>query len=211
MNVRNLISQGEGEQLDFKNRISSETKIAKTLAAFANKSGGRLLVGISDDGKVRGLRTEEEERYTIERAATLFCKPIVDVHFEETVVEDKTVLIVYVAESETKPHFAMDEEKKWWVYVRVQDKSMLAGKVTVDVLKRSNKPNGVFISYSEKEKTLLQYLQEHERVALIDLCRHLQLSRRKTQKIVVNLTLAGLIQVNMTEKGEFYTAINEAV
>lgn len=211
MNIRNLILQGEGEQLDFKNRISSESKIAKTLVAFANNKGGKLLVGISDDGRVRGVKNEEEERFTLHQAATLFCKPIVDIHFQEAVIEDKIVLIAEVAESDTKPHFALDEQKKWWVYIRIKDRSLLAGKVVVDVLKRSALSDGVFISYSEKEKNMLQFIQSQDRVLLLDLCKHMKLSRRKTQKILVDLILAGLIRVNMSEKGEYYSAMPEAI
>src|SRR3546814_2454449 len=47
--IKTLILQGEGEQLDFKNRISNCAKIAKTLVAFANTKGGKLLVGVADD------------------------------------------------------------------------------------------------------------------------------------------------------------------
>ncbi|WP_028298106.1 AlbA family DNA-binding domain-containing protein [Olivibacter sitiensis] len=211
MNIKHLILQGEGERLDFKNKISSEVKIAKTLVAFANNKGGRLLVGIADDGTIRGVKNEEEERYTLNKAATLYCKPIVDIRFEEAFVDDKVVLIAEVSESDTKPHFALDEQKKWWVYIRIKDRSQLAGKVVVDVLKRSSLPDGVFISYSEKEKNMLEYIQTQEKVLLLDLCKHMKLSRRKTQKILVDLILAGLIKVSMSEKGEYYSAMPEAV
>ena len=50
MNIRKLILEGEGVTQDFKKRIASCEKIAKTMVSFANNKGGRLLVGIADDG-----------------------------------------------------------------------------------------------------------------------------------------------------------------
>jgi predicted HTH transcriptional regulator len=44
-----LIAEGEGDTLDFKKTISSASKIAKTIAAFANHKGGRLLIGVNDN------------------------------------------------------------------------------------------------------------------------------------------------------------------
>ena len=47
--ILDLISQGEGEQLDFKREISSSIRIAKSLSAFANHKGGTLLIGVNDN------------------------------------------------------------------------------------------------------------------------------------------------------------------
>ncbi|MFC6100655.1 AlbA family DNA-binding domain-containing protein [Olivibacter domesticus] len=204
MNVRATIIRGEGEQIDFKNKISNESKIAKTLVAFANNKGGRLLIGVADDGHITGVKNEDEERYILEKAANRYCKPVVDIKFEETFVDDKLVLIAEIPESDTKPHYALGEDGKWWVYIRVKDKSILAGKVVVDVLKRHAEPEGVLIAYTEKEKQLLSYLNDNEKVLLIDICKHLQLSRRKTQRLLVNMILAGIIKVDTTREAEFY-------
>lgn len=204
MNVRATIIRGEGEQIDFKNKISNEGKIAKTLVAFANNKGGRLLIGVADDGHITGVKNEDEERYILEKAANRYCKPVVDIKFEETFVDDKLVLIAEIPESDTKPHYALGEDGKWWVYIRVKDKSILAGKVVVDVLKRHAEPEGVLIAYTEKEKLLLSYLNDNEKVLLIDICKHLQLSRRKTQRLLVNMILAGVIKVDTTKEAEFY-------
>jgi len=203
--LKTLILQGEGEQLDFKNKISSCEKIAKTLVAFANSKGGKLLVGVADNGVIKGVKNEDEERYMLQRAGHLYCRPAIDLRFDEIYVDEKLVLLAEVAESDTKPHYALGEDQKWWVYVRVKDKSILAGKVVVDVLHRGSQPSGILISYTEKEKELLDYIHNHPKTHLPELCRYLNLSRRKTQRILVNLIIAGVIDVHSTQGEEYYT------
>src|ERR1700733_7994720 len=137
MNVKRLIFDGEGVSLDFKKTITSCEKIARTMVSYANNKGGKLLIGVADDGSIKGVKSEDEERYMITKAAHLFARPALEPVFEEVYVDDKLVLIVDIEQSSTKPHYALAEDGKWWVYVRVKDKSVLASKMVVDVLKRS--------------------------------------------------------------------------
>lgn len=206
MNIKSLIFNGEGVTLDFKKTITSCEKIARTMVSFANNQGGRLLVGVADDGRIVGVKSEEEEKYMITQAAHLFARPALEPVFEEVVVDDKLVLVVTIEESDTKPHYALAEDKKWWVYIRVNDKSVLASKIVVDVLKRSSRGDGVLLKYSENEKSLLKYLAENERITAPEYSKLFKLSRQKTNRILVNLVLTGLIQLHTTEKEEFYTA-----
>jgi predicted HTH transcriptional regulator len=64
MNVPELIHAREGKTLEFKRDLSSLQPILKTLVAFANTSGGTLVIGIQDDGVVVGIADplREEER-----------------------------------------------------------------------------------------------------------------------------------------------------
>lgn len=206
MNIKRMIFDGEGVTLDFKKTITSCEKIAKTLVAFANNKGGRLLIGVLDDGTIKGVKSEDEEKYMITRAATFFCRPTLEPVFEEVYIDDKLVLVAEIGPSDLKPHYSLGEDGKWWVYIRVKDKSMLASKIVVDVLKHSNNQDGVMIEYSSKEKGLLEYLHEQERITVKEYCDLLNLSRRRAQRILVNLVLSGVIRVHTTEKEEYYTA-----
>lgn len=204
--VKQMILEGEGVSLDFKKTIPSCTKIAKTLVAFANNKGGRLLVGVYDSGEIKGVRNEEEEKYLLTKAAHFYCRPALEPVFEEVYIDNKIVLVVSISESDIKPHYAMAEDNKWWVYVRVKDKSLLASKIIVDVLKGQTSPEGVLIEYSEKEKIVLRYLEEHESIAANDVGKIVKLPRRKAQRLMVNLILSGLVRVYKSEKEEYYTA-----
>jgi predicted HTH transcriptional regulator len=205
-NLKRLILEGEGVSLDFKKTITSCEKIAKTMVSFANNKGGKLLIGVLDDGTIKGVKSEDEERYMITRAAHFFARPALDPIFEEVYVDDKVVLIVEIEPSTTKPHYALADDGKWWVYIRVKDKSVLASKIVVDVLKRSDESQGVLIEYSSKEKALLEYLDINDRITVRQYCELLNMSRRRAQRILVTLVLSGVIRVHTTEKEEFYTA-----
>jgi len=206
MNIKKLISEGEGVSLDFKKTITSCEKIARTMVSFANNKGGRLLIGVYDDGTIKGVKSEDEERYMITRAAHLFARPALEPVFEEIYVDDKLVLVVDIKPSTEKPHYALAEDGKWWVYIRVKDKSVLASKIVVDVLKRSAQDDGVLIEYSTKEKALLEYLDANQRINVKEYCALLKMNRRGAQRILVNLALSGVIKIHTTEKEEYYTA-----
>jgi len=207
MNVKKLIFEGEGVSLDFKKTITSCEKIARTMVAFANNRGGRLLIGVADDGTIKGVKSEDEERYMITKAAHLFARPAIEPVFEEVYIDDKIVLVVDIPETNFKPYAALAEDGKWWVYVRVKDKSVLASKIVVDVLKRKSGNEGVLIEYSSKEKTLLEYLEKTARITVAECCDLLKVGRRRAQRILVDLILSGIIRINTTEKEEFYTAV----
>jgi predicted HTH transcriptional regulator len=207
MNIRKLILQGEGTTLDFKKTITNNEKIAKSLVAFANNKGGQLLIGVADDGSIKGVKSEDEERYMITKSAHQFCKPAIEPEFDEIYIDDKLVLVVKIAESDIKPHYALDENKKWWVYYRVNDKSILASKIIVDVIKKSSKANGQLITYTEQEKKLFEHLSLEGRITLKQFSKLTRSSYRQAQKILVSLILSGVIKPHTSDKEEFFTTV----
>ncbi len=198
------IQEGEGIQQDFKKTISSQIKIAKTIVSFANTRGGRLIIGVNDQGKITGIKSEEEI-YMIEGAAEFYSKPEIPVEFHLFEIQNKSVLVVEVPESNHKPHYAKDEEGKWWVYIRVNDQSVLASKIVVDVLKKETNQEDILIEYSSKEKALLQYLEKNQRITLNEFTKLVNISRRRASRIIVNLICSGIIRSHNTEQVEFYT------
>jgi len=205
MNIRKLILQGEGTTLDFKKTITNNEKIAKSLVAFANNRGGQLLIGVADDGSIKGVKSEEEERYMIIKSAHQFCKPAIEPEFEEIYVDSKLVLVAKIPKSDTKPHYALDENKKWWVYFRVKDKSILASKIIIDVLKQEHNHTGQLITYTEQEKKLMQYLSDEGRITLKQFSKLTRSSNKQAQRILISFILADLIQPHTSEKEEYFT------
>ena len=79
--IEQLITQGEHVHQDFKYQITDARKIARSISAFANNSGGHLLVGVKDNGSIVGV-SSDEEIYMIEQAAQMYCQPEQQVKFE---------------------------------------------------------------------------------------------------------------------------------
>ena len=202
--IEQLISDGEGERLDFKKEISSTNRIAKTIVSFANHKGGVLLVGVNDNKTISGVKVEEE-RFMLQQAATFFCKPEIELTINEWHLGKKTILEVVIPNGNDKPYYAKDEEGKWWVHIRVKDQSLLASKVVVEVLRRQASKENTIIEYSSKEKALLDYLSKHNRITVKEYCKLLNISRWRAIKILVNLVSIGVMRLHNTEKTEFYT------
>ena len=116
------------------------------------------------------------------------------------------MLVVDIPKSDTKPHYALDEHHKWWVYFRAKDKSLLASKIIVDVLKESNKDTGQLIAYADNEKKLLGYLAEHGRITLKEYSKLARSANKKAQKTIASLILTGILIPHLSEKEEYFTA-----
>ncbi|OQX79886.1 MAG: ATP-binding protein [Bacteroidetes bacterium 4484_249] len=201
--IHKLISQGEHQQLDFKFEIADSKKIAKTFSAFANTDGGKLLIGVKDNGKIAGIRSEEEF-YMAEAAATMYCKPTIDFESKEWIVESKKVLEVTIKKGENKPYFAENEDGKWLAYVRVNDRNILANRVLVNSWKRKNSPDGTYINYTQNERLLLEYLENNEFITLSKFKRIAGISLYKAENILTNFLSLDIIEIDISEKQVLY-------
>lgn len=206
--ITKLIQQGEHQQQDFKYCISDSRKIARSLVAFANTNGGRLLVGVKDNGRIAGVRSDEEY-YMIESSAKMYSKPPIEFTTQQHFVEGKTILEVIIEPSKEKPHFALDDEGKWWAYFRKDDENRLANKIMIEVWKRQKSPDGILITYSDAEKCLLDYLGTHEKISVGKFARIAHLSYLKAEQIIINFRLLNILTDCIGDSRIDYT-INKA-
>ena len=184
--IHALIAEGEHQQQDFKFEISDARKIAKTLSAFANTDGGKLLIGVKDNGKIAGVRSDEEQ-YMIEAAAGLYCSPEVNYTMQ-------TYLVVQIEESDRKPVYAKDETGKYLAYLRIKDENILATPVHLRVWQQSESPKGELIEYTEREQLLLNLLEENDRLSLNRYCRLAHLSRRAAEHLLAKFVRYDIVE-----------------
>ncbi len=196
--IKNLILQGEHQRQDFKFQVNDSRKIARTLVAFANTDGGKLLIGVKDNGVIAGIRTDEEY-HMIEAAAQMYCKPEIDFAYRSWKIDGKKVLEIDVPRAQTKPFFAQTDEKRWMAWVRVGDQNILADGILIKYWKRIKSPRGTFINYSEKEKLLLDFLTNNPTITLKKYYLLADLSKKDAEDIIVNLMIAGLIEMGQNE------------
>jgi len=203
-----LIEDGEGPEIEFKRKFSTPEKIAKEMIAFANTKGGYLLFGVDDDKKIFGIESEKSELELIDTAAKFYCEPEVDYKTEIVPIRDTDVVVIQVFESRTKPHKLIDENDKTStrVYIRLNDKSVIASKETVNILKHSNpdsKP--MILNVGELEKTLIDYLTDNERITVKEFKKLANISERRASRTLVTLVRAEVIRHHRMDNKEFYT------
>lgn len=204
--IHTLIQQGEHQQLDFKFEISDSLKIAKSFVAFTNTNGGKLLIGVKDNGNIKGIRSMEEF-YMAEAAANMYSKPAVEFETKEWNVEGKKVLEIIIPEGDEKPYFAENKDGKWLAYVRVGDQNILANRVWVNAMNRKQKPEGTYIIYSEKERLLLEYLEEHDSITVTKFRKISGLSRYKAENILTNFLALDIIEIVISERSIVYRQV----
>lgn len=205
--IHQLVTEGEHSHQDFKFEISDARKIARSISAFANTEGGRLLVGVKDNGKIAGIRSEEEI-YMIEAAATMYCQPQVEITTHTYTVEGRTVLKIDIGEASTKPVYAMDEENKPKAYIRIDDENILATPVHLKVWQHAKKEKGAFVSYTEKEQRLLDMLGERGCLTLNQCCRLCKTSRATMCRLLADFIRFGLVSPAF-QGHQFYFKLNE--
>lgn len=130
--IASLIEQGEHEHQDFKYAISDARKIARSISAFANNDGGRLLIGIKDNGVIAGVRNEEDI-FVVEQAAGLYCSPEVELRFTAFRCEGQLTVIRAEIEAAGKrrPVMAQEPDGRWRAYYRVADENIAAHPLMV--------------------------------------------------------------------------------
>ncbi len=206
--IHNLILQGEHQQLDFKFEISNARKIARTFSAFANTDGGTLLIGVKDNGNIAGVRSEEE-KYMAESAAQLYCKPQVKFTSKEWKINDKTVLEIIIPKGEELPYYAKNEDEKWLAYIRVKDQNILGNRIYVNALKRKQSSQGTYINYTDKEKLLLEYLENKPTISFSKFRKIARISPYRAENILTNFLALDIIEIDISEKQVIYRLSSE--
>jgi predicted HTH transcriptional regulator len=191
--IKKLIKSGEHQQLDFKFEISDSRKISKTLVAFSNTDGGTLLIGVKDNGKIAGVRSEEEF-YMVQAAAGMYCKPEISFESKRWVVNGKTVLEIIIPKGTNYPYFAQTEPDKWLAYIRVKDENILATAVHLKVWKNKTHDSGILMEYSGKVKKLMEYLEFYQSISVSKFCRTAFLPKSAAENILADLIYFGLIE-----------------
>lgn len=192
--IKKLIQAGEHQQLDFKFEISDSRKIAKTLVAFSNTDGGTLLIGVKDNGKIAGVRSEEEF-YMVQAAANMYCKPEIVFESKRWPIDGKTVLEIIIPKGTDYPYFAHTEPDKWLAYIRVKDENILATAVHLKVWRNKTHDRGISMEYSVKVKKLLEYLELNQSISLSRFCKTVFLPRAAAENIIADLIYFGLIEI----------------
>lgn len=138
MSIAELLKAEEGKTLEFKQDLSSPRNLLKTLVAFANTAGGRIIIGVVDKTREPvGFDNplDEEERLCNLIADSISPRLVPNV--EMTTVEGKTLLVIEVFLSNARPHYLRSEGPETGVYVRLGSSNRQADRELIGELRRS--------------------------------------------------------------------------
>ena len=186
-----LIREGEHQQQDFKYRVADACKLARSVSAFANTEGGRLLIGVRDDGHLSGVRSEEEI-YMMHQAAYKYCKPEASIKFDTYHVEGRTIVIATVPPSGRRPICALDEEGRLRAYIRIADENIVASPVHLALWREMQKPQGIMMTYDDSSRQLLGVMQNQ--LTLNQIVRISRLPRHKVITLLARLFRFGVVR-----------------
>jgi predicted HTH transcriptional regulator len=186
-----LIREGEHQQQDFKYRVADACKLARSVSAFANTDGGRLLIGVRDDGHLSGVRSEEEI-YMMHQAAYKYCKPEASIKFDTYHAEGRTFVVASVPPSVRRPVCALDEDNRLRAYIRIADENIVASPVHLALWRESQKPQGTMLTYDDDIRRLLSVMQSS--MTLNQIVRLSRLPRHKVITLLARLIRFGTIR-----------------
>ena len=206
--LEQLVELGEGISLEFKRRVPQPERIAKEIVALANTNGGRIVLGVSDDGTIEGFEHIAEQQFLLRQATEAHCTPPVEYSTERVVVGDqRDVVVVTIPESHNKPHVLSSETSKGEgpVYVRVEDRSVEATDETVEHLRRQQPDGSVTFEFGDTESLLMRYLDDYGRITVPQLAQLADISPERASQTLLRLTRADLLHLHPSEDGDYFT------
>ncbi len=206
--IRQWISKGEDERLEFKLKANHPEKIIRELVAFANTGGGYLIVGVSDDRKIIGVKYPDEARYEIGKAVEKYCRPALKLkYFILTTPDNRKLLIYQVPKGRKLPHFVVNASGERKAYFRIGENSIQASPELCAILKRSANPGNTAFTYGETEHMLMQILDREQTVTVDSFARKAGISRRKAADVLVLMVLANVIRIHPSDNGDKFSMI----
>lgn len=199
-----LIQEGEHQRQDFKYRVDDPCKLARSVSAFANTDGGRLLIGVRDDGMIAGVKSEGEI-YVMHQAAYKYCQPEASISFDTYHAEGRTVVVATIPPSEKRPVCAPDEDGRMRAYIRINDENIVASPVLFKLWQESQQPQGALVAYDEDIRRLLGVMEAP--LTLNWLVRLVRLPRPRVVALLAHLIRFGTVRWEFVDQEFLFSLV----
>ncbi len=206
--IKKLVLEGETDILEFKKKANFPEKIVKEIVAFANTRGGRLLIGVDDDGTVTGIKNYEEDIYSLNEAIANYCTPSIKYQLDVVKMNEKRAVLHYnIYESKYKPHYVKDgyQGKNRKSYLRLADRSIQASREMIEILKKRQHSKNIKVNFGEKERILMKYLGEHDKITLKTFSEIADIKRSIASKTLIWLVSANILEIEAREDEDIFT------
>ncbi len=206
--LKQLVAKGEGLRLEFKHRLPEPERVVREVTALANTCGGYLLIGIADDGKIRGVKDPEEEIYALNSALNQYCFPEVAVELERVKVSrTRTVVMVKTSVSPMRPHYVRSpNSRNQYVFVRFEDMCIEASREARKLMYSSPDAENVLIKLGAKERLLLKQLEQVGGVTVNGFAKYAKIHPGRASRIIVRMARAKILVHHIDLEEDYFTA-----
>ncbi len=198
MDITTLLQSQEGKSLEFKQDLSSHEGVLRTLVAFANTSGGTLVIGVED--KTKKILGIDEPLDMEERLANIISdgiSPRLVPNIEISPWRKTYLILIEVYPSNNRPHYLKSKGLEKGTYIRIGSTNRLADSIMINELQRITRSE----SYDEQPMPELNSEAIDFRVTseLFSEYRKLKKSDLETLKLIIKYqgrdvpTIGGII------------------
>jgi predicted HTH transcriptional regulator len=204
-----LLEAGEGLHVEFKRMVTTPTRFAHEMIAFANTSGGTILIGVDDDGAVVGVDSEKTEMGLVAEASE-FCDPPVVYSASIFSIGTTDVVCIEIPESACKPHFHTEsDEHGRKCYIRVGENSIQASREMIKVLQYRSSQKPVRLIVGEAERRLLLHFEKQDRITVGEFADLTNISTRRASRLLIRLVRTGILAIHSQEKSDYFSLVRE--
>ena len=121
-----LIGNGENSGVEFKRDDIRPEQLAKEIVALVNFQGGRVLVGVEDNGSISGIQRPDLETWIMDTVFGHYVHPMILPFYEEVNIDDEhRVGVISIAQGTSKP-YVVSQHGREDIYIRAGSTSRLA-------------------------------------------------------------------------------------
>lgn len=122
MNLLKDIQSGESKNIEFKLELPSSITLTKTVVAFSNTGGGKLIIGVNNQGEIVGLKPDVDIFELQDKITSIIyetCYPNVLPDIYTTTIDYLVLLVIEVYRGNLLPYYVKNKGKNEGVYIRV--------------------------------------------------------------------------------------------
>jgi len=183
LDILEEIKNGESKILEFKEKLPRNESIAKSIIAFSNTSGGKLIIGVNDDREVIGV---EDDIFDLQDKISSIiydsCYPNILPEMYVRNINGKNILVIKVSRGGLLPYYLRKEGKNKGTYIRVGATNRVAEFENIVDLERQRRN----ISFDEE----IDYEEEYSKLNLKPIYEEFEkLGKSINQEKMINLKL----------------------
>lgn len=159
----------ESAILEFKQELPNKQQIIKTIVAFCNLFGGKLIIGIDDNRNIIGVPEQDIDALILSLEQSIYqsCTPAIlpSIYTQRSL--DKLLLIIEVSQGMSKPYFVRSQGLNEGTFIRIGASTMLANASMIQTLAWQSKgfaSDEIPVHYAPEsslnQKKIKQFLQQ---------------------------------------------------